>query len=110
MYGEVSSGPGTIEEHTTPPAYKGNETVVHNAADCNLKIVALQEIRECKRLKKDPSESVERSTFILLKRFSLLRSLSTSSTSGFEASEDSRAIVFLQARGPLEDHCDHHFG
>jgi hypothetical protein len=83
--------------------------VVLNAADSDLKVAALLEIQACKRLKKDLTESVGRSTFLLLKRFSLVRDLRTSLTSVSEASKALWAPLYPQARCFLDAHCDHHF-
>jgi hypothetical protein len=53
------------------PADMGNAIVILNMADCNLKIAALLECQAYRKLKKDCSESIERKTFLLLKKYTI---------------------------------------
>jgi hypothetical protein len=56
------------EALTVLPADKGNAIVVQNTSDYNRKIAALLEDKAYKKLKKDPTDSVERKTVLLLKK------------------------------------------
>jgi hypothetical protein len=53
---------------TVLPADKRNAAVVLGTSDCNQKIVALLDDKTYKKLKKDPTDSVERKTVLLLKK------------------------------------------
>jgi hypothetical protein len=57
-------------------ADKGNATVVLDTADYNQKIAALLEDKAYRKLKKDPSESVERKTVLFLKKSSFSEEVS----------------------------------
>jgi hypothetical protein len=50
------------------PANKGNVTVVLSTEDCNQKTAALLEDQAYRKLKKDPNESTEQKTVLLMKK------------------------------------------
>ncbi|PNF32618.1 hypothetical protein B7P43_G17953 [Cryptotermes secundus] len=56
------------ETPTVLPADKGNAAVVLATSDYNQKIAALLEGKTYKKLKKDPTDSIERKTVLLLKK------------------------------------------
>jgi hypothetical protein len=56
------------EAVTVLPADKGNATMVLNTSDYKRKIAALLEDKAYKKLKKDPTDAVERKTVLLLKK------------------------------------------
>jgi hypothetical protein len=56
------------EELTVIPADKGNEAVVLGTSDYNQKITALLEDKVYKKLKKDPTDSIEHTTVLLVKK------------------------------------------
>jgi hypothetical protein len=56
------------ETLTVLPSDKGNAAVVMDTADYNQKIIALLEDKTYKKLRKDPTDSIERKTLLLLKK------------------------------------------
>jgi hypothetical protein len=62
------------------PADKGNATVILITVDYKQKIIALLEDPFYKRLARDPTESKERKTTLLLTKFTHIRYLQTSAS------------------------------
>jgi hypothetical protein len=65
------------EALTVLTADKDNFAVALVSSDYNQKIVAVLEDKAYKKLKKDPTDSVERKTFLLLKSPRLLRTFAS---------------------------------